>query len=245
MELTILGCESPYPGPGGACSSYLLTEGDQHVLLDCGSGALARLGQIISLHSSRLQAVVLSHLHPDHMSDFWLLRYALAYAVEQGLRPPLPVYLPAEPQETRRQLPYHGVELQTLQAGDELCLLGAKFRFFATQHPLPCHGVRMETASGTLCYTADTAYFPGLADHCRGADLLLSECSLRDQDGERRTRGHMTAGDVGRLAAEAGVRQLVLTHFWPEHDRQLLVQQAAAHCSCPVSAAAPGAKWTI
>lgn len=75
MQLTILGNSGPYPAPGGACSGYLLSQGDTHVLLDCGLGVLARLQEHISLGA--LSALVLTHLHFDHVSDAFDLAVAM------------------------------------------------------------------------------------------------------------------------------------------------------------------------
>lgn len=245
MQLTVLGCQAPYPGPGGACSGYLLQQGGQSVLIDCGSGVLANLGRYLDPMRDELTAVILSHLHHDHISDLWLLRYAMAYAVEHGLRKPLPVYLPNEPDEIRRQLPYRGIDLRSIAPDETLSLLGATFTFFATKHPLPCLGIRVQSHGATLVYTGDTACFDDLPRHCWGADLLLAECSLRAADGELRVRGHMTSEDAGRLAAAAQAQRLVLTHLWPEHETELLRSQAAAHCPCPVEVAANHAHWHI
>ena len=79
MRLTILGNNGPYPAAGGACSSYLLESdsGSTAILVDCGAGALARLEERLPIE--RLDAVVLSHLHYDHMSDMLPLHYALQF----------------------------------------------------------------------------------------------------------------------------------------------------------------------
>ena len=75
MRLTILGCQGPYPEAGGACSAYLVEAGGKRVLMEAGSGCLARLGGMMALEA--LDAVVLSHLHFDHMGEMPLLGYAL------------------------------------------------------------------------------------------------------------------------------------------------------------------------
>ena len=69
MQLKILGNNGPYPAPGGACSGYLLTSdsGQTRVLIDCGPGVLSRL--TADCMPGELDAVLLSHLHYDHMSD--------------------------------------------------------------------------------------------------------------------------------------------------------------------------------
>ena len=96
MKLTILGCNGPYPGAGGACSGYLLSEDDTHVLIDCGAGVIANLVRHIPWEA--LDAVVLSHLHYDHMSDLLPMQYALQFHPRET---PLPVYAPATPERVR------------------------------------------------------------------------------------------------------------------------------------------------
>lgn len=93
MKLTVLGCNGPYPAPDGACSGYLLQEGDTGVLLDCGAGVLAQLEK--HMPPQNLTAIVLSHLHYDHMSDMLPLIYRC---------PGLPVYLPGAPAAVRALL---------------------------------------------------------------------------------------------------------------------------------------------
>ncbi|MFY9135886.1 MAG: MBL fold metallo-hydrolase, partial [Bacillota bacterium] len=77
LELTIIGNQGPYPGPGGACSGYLVRSQGATVLIDCGPGVMPRLQQHIDVSS--LDAVVISHFHPDHYSDFLTMRYAFQY----------------------------------------------------------------------------------------------------------------------------------------------------------------------
>ena len=77
LTLTILGSSPAAPNPGGACSGYLLRQGDSAVLMDCGAGTAGR----IALHvaPNRLQGVVISHLHPDHYFDVVQLYYMLKF----------------------------------------------------------------------------------------------------------------------------------------------------------------------
>ena len=98
MQLTILGNNGPFPAPNGACSGYLLESdsGDTRVLIDCGPGVLARLMDLGG--PAALDAVLLSHLHYDHMSDMLPMQYALQF----NPRPkPLPVYAPDAPEAVR------------------------------------------------------------------------------------------------------------------------------------------------
>ena len=75
MKLTVLGNNGPFPAAGGACSGYLVIEGDKKILIDCGNGVLANLQKFIKLEE--IDAVILTHLHSDHMSDMMVLRYAV------------------------------------------------------------------------------------------------------------------------------------------------------------------------
>ena len=111
MKLTVLGCNGPYPAPGGACSGYFLQEGDTGVLLDCGAGVLAQLEK--HMPPQNLTAIVLSHLHYDHMSDMLPLIYRC---------PGLPVYLPGAPAAVRTLLE-NAFELHDIAQGGQIgCL---------------------------------------------------------------------------------------------------------------------------
>src|SRR5436190_11046135 len=94
LSLTILGASPAAPNPGGACSGYLLREGDSAVLMDCGSGVAGRISAHVA--PNRLQGVVISHLHPDHYFDLVQLYYQLKFGEPRAAeRPPrLPVYVP-------------------------------------------------------------------------------------------------------------------------------------------------------
>ena len=103
MKFTVLGKYGPYPPESGATSGYLLECAGLKILLDCGSGTAARLQRLTDLED--LDAVVLSHLHQDHMSDLGVLNYAMQMLTKKGLRRgKLPVYLPGEPADVRTMI---------------------------------------------------------------------------------------------------------------------------------------------
>ncbi len=74
----------------------------------------------------------------------------------------------------------------------------------------------MAAPEGRLVYTGDTGPSADLAAWAKGCDLLLAECSLPDGQG---VEGHLTPATVGRLAADAAARRLVLTHLYPPAER--------------------------
>ena len=109
MKLIVLGRYGPFPEPGGACSGYLLQSGDISLGLEMGSGSLRNL--LRYLPDLNLTAMLVSHLHSDHMSDMLVLRYALQQLSAHGRPVPMPlsVVAPDEPEAEFRQLAGSGV----------------------------------------------------------------------------------------------------------------------------------------
>ena len=73
MRLTVLGRSPARPNPGEACAGYLVEGGGARILVDIGPGIVAQL--LLRHHPSELDAVVVSHMHADHMLDLVTLRY--------------------------------------------------------------------------------------------------------------------------------------------------------------------------
>ena len=107
MKLTILGASGGFPAAGGATSGYLLEYGGRHVLIDCGSGVLANLFRFIRL--DQLDAIFITHLHYDHISDMQVMKYAInltrAYGTDLGA---IPVMAPATPEAIATSLQSDG-----------------------------------------------------------------------------------------------------------------------------------------
>jgi len=226
VHLSVLGCYGPYPPAGGACSGYLLEKGGFKVLLDCGNGVLSRLQNFIQLWE--LDAIVISHLHGDHISDLNVLRYALDAARLQGLRSePLPLYAPPEPEEEFERLPYKNTyRIIPLEAGRPLQIGPFEFDFLPTVHAMPCLAMRIESDHSTLVYSGDSEYFPLMAEFAHGADLFLCEANHLEEVVSRRPPNHISASQAGLLAASADVRRLMLTHLPPGKDISELKEDA-------------------
>ena len=229
MKLTVLGCYGPYPAAGGACSGYLLEAGDCRLLIDCGNGVLSRLQR--HLKPWELEAVLLSHLHFDHCADLLVLRYALDHARARDLRRrPLPLHAPPEPSAELKRLLYKDLfDIKPLSPGEPLTLGPFNFSCIETLHSLPCLAMRIETEDGLFVYSGDTEYFDGLAEFAAGADLFLCEANLLEGEGGGIPANHLTAAAAARLAAAAGVKRLLLTHFHPERSQALSLKEARVH----------------
>ena len=218
MELIILGCHGPYPPAGGACSGYLVREGDSAILLDCGNGVLSRLQEYMPF--GKLDAVFLSHLHADHLSDLLIMRYGLEIAYSQGVRSdPLPLYAPTEPLVEYERLPYkNAYELKPISENKAVRVGPFIITFKLGVHAVPAYALRVETSTGLLVYSGDTEAYPVLRGIAAGADIFLCEANYLESDLEAGLPNHLSAGEAARIAAEAGVKRLLLTHLHPERD---------------------------
>ncbi|MBQ7455376.1 MAG: MBL fold metallo-hydrolase [Clostridia bacterium] len=215
MKLTVLGCNGPFPAAGGACSGYLLEEGSTRVLLDCGTGTLARLTALVPPEA--LDAIVLSHLHYDHMSDMLPLIYAL-----QGKEKRLIVYAPQEPASVRALLA-GAFDLRDIAQGGQIGPL--RMTALPVRHPVPSYATRFEASGRAFCYTGDTNTCAGLAAFAAGCDLLLADACFPGALWAE-NKPHLSARLAAELAREAGAARLVLTHFRPDIPTETLLAEA-------------------
>lgn len=237
----MLGGSGAWPAAGGACSGYLIEEGGFRLLVDPGYGTVPRL--LTLLPAAEVDAVLVTHGHPDHCLD---LNPLLRARVLPGGAPTLPVHAPPG-------------ALDAVLALDEAMLRGSyaladlggtreigpfAVRAVPLPHFLPNLGVRL-TAGASLVYTGDAAPDDGLPALARDADLLLAEASFADTVPERQRSGLSSAATVGRQAARAGVRRLVLTHLFPTTDPAAARAAAARSYPGPVDVATPGFTATL
>lgn len=229
MQLTVLGCYGPYPPAGGACSGYLVREGDYNLLIDCGNGVLSRLQEHLKFW--QLDAVILSHLHADHYSDIMVMRYGLEIAFGKGLRSePLPLYAPAEPPLEFERLPYkNAYAVNAVADGEELNLGPFSIKFKAGIHAVSSMAMRIESPAAVLVYSGDTEYSSGLVDLAQGADLFLCEANYLDADILAGLPNHLSSDQAARIAASAGVKKLLLTHHHPERDPAASLAEAGKY----------------
>lgn len=238
LTVTVLGCDGSYPGPGGAGSGYLLRGGGATVWLDCGPGTLAALQTHVGLDD--IDAVVVSHEHPDHRSDLEGFHVACAYIVP---RDGIPVWAPAGVREHGYHTGPPTLEFHELSDGATFSVKGMAFTASRTDHPPDTLAVRVEAEGRSLGYTADTG--PEWAPAALGAplDLLLSDASFTsDREGHSK---HCSGRQAGRLAREAGVRRLMLTHIWAVTDRAALQAEAEAAYGAPVELARAGETYEV
>ncbi len=222
MKLHLLGTSGPFPESGGATSGYLLETEHGLFQFDLGCGVLSALTALTAPES--ITALFLSHWHFDHTADVPVLMYRLeAYGKK------LPVYAPSDPSSAlyRTVTSASCFSYTEISAGQAFSVGNVDIRITSARHPVPAVGFRVSCGEKILGYTGDTNTLPSLADDFRGCDLLLAD-GLFPRDCWSEAKPHLSAELAARLAADAQVRKLIITHLNPVHPRRLLLEEARA-----------------
>jgi ribonuclease BN (tRNA processing enzyme) len=225
LTVTVLGCAGSYPEPGNACSGYLVRSPGGTVVVDFGSGSLANLQRHVEL--GQIDALVLTHEHPDHWLDLPILRNAMRYYL--GLEG-LAVYGTSGVHEQAQAIQSDlapTLKWTTLGGASQVQVGDQSLTFSVTDHPVETVAVRVAAAGRTFVYSADTGSGWAREGFVDGADLLLCEATLAEEHEDELQ--HLSGRQAGALAREAGVGQLVLTHIAPILDPE--VQRSAAEAA--------------
>ena len=228
MQLTVLGYWGGYPTRNEGTSSYLLESDNFHLLIDAGSASLISLEN--HLNPLELDALILSHYHADHIADVGVLQYTRQLKNldnEQKRAFILPIYGHHEDMENFNRLTSDGISKGIAYKEDEVLIIGPfQITFMKTLHPVPCYALRIkEIDTGkVLVFTADSGYLKGFIPFSQAADVLLADTNFFM--GKENHRIHMTSIEVARIAREAKIRKLILTHLPQEGDLELLKAQA-------------------
>lgn len=256
MLLTILGCSGSLPGPAGPASGYLVQAEGFHLAVDFGSGVLAALQKHCDPFS--LDALLFSHLHPDHCSDFTALtvlrRYHTHPPYDTSARR-LPVHGPSEaPDRFARAYAENPEELATTDLSDvfefhplaESTIHIGPFEITAARvaHPCEAYGFRIATDSASLVYTGDTGPCEAVCTLADGADVLLSEATWSHAE-DRPGGQHLSGRQAGEAATAGGVGRLLLTHIAPWTDPQAALAEARSAFTGPVELAGQGKSYRI
>lgn len=231
MRLTVLGSSASYAAAGQACAGHLVEEGFTRVLLDCGHGVLANLATVSD--PLGLDAVFVTHAHPDHIVDLYALQALLRYA-PGGPVAPLPLYAPPGLLERMGCLlsDRGRAELAEAFVSHDLAdgvgvEIGEVFVTpVAVTHGAPAFAFVVESETGRLCYTGDCAPSEALLVAAASVDLLLAEATLPDRYAG--AAPHLTAAQAAEVAWRAGAGALVLTHVWPSNDRAAALDEAVS-----------------
>ena len=263
MRITVLGKSPAWQDAGGACSGYLLEEDGTTVLLDCGNGVFSKLRRFRDY--TKVDAVVISHLHADHILDLVPYSYALIYAPKQQ---PVPVHTwpgtdsPARPRliappdaaETFRRLVgtwgsddliESAFRIEEYAPGDEVEIGEVRAQFHPVPHFVETFAVRISSpGSGDVVYSADTRPGEEVIEAARDADLLIIEATLPRPE-RTGVRGHLTPEEAGEHAKRAGAKRVVITHISDELGDEWAREEAQRGFGGVVELARGGATYDV
>ncbi|MFI7135283.1 MBL fold metallo-hydrolase [Nonomuraea sp. NPDC050153] len=241
MRFTVLGGCGAWPAVGQACSGYVVEAEGFRVLVDPGYATLPRL--LARMRADEVDAVLVTHGHPDHCADLNPLLRARALADVPA--PALPVYAPPGALEAvlaldnPRMLAGSFVS-RDLGPGVPYELGPFRLDVFDLPHHVPNAGLRLGAGGRVIAYTGDTGPSAALVALAEGADLLVAEATYPERVPEEDAPYLSSALDAGRTAASAGAGHLLLTHLWPDTPAAPALAAAAKSYDGPLSVASAG-----
>lgn len=220
IKLHFLGSGTIMPDPRRSCSAAILETPQARILVDIGAGTLRRMAiEGIDLHS--IDYIFITHFHPDHSGDLAPFLFALRnsrparagrllqvwgpagfFRFVQGLEQAFGKWL-----QFSHEVKYHELRRRLLD------FPGFRLIWSKVQHAPESVAYRFEIENRAVVFSGDTGYCPEIIRLCKKADLAVLECSYPD---ELVVQGHLSPSLAGKIAAEAGVKKLLLNHFYPE-----------------------------
>lgn len=227
MRIKVLGSVSPYPIQKCNGVGYLLSDGLDNLLLDCGTGVVREMNFPQDLENL---TVVISHLHKDHYADLSAIAYASYVYHNLGLLDEkITVYLPKdEAIEDYHYLMNYGSEnfinFVPYEEDAELQIGDFTATFCQTLHPVKTYAMSVINGGRKVSYSADMGFEERMAEFFNNSDCLICESSyLKDQ---KSGNVHLSAEEAGKLARMSNTKKLILTHFWPELDKNKYIDEA-------------------
>ncbi len=251
MELTVIGSGTGVPSLRRGSPCLAVKAGGRLLVLDLGAGSLRALLRY-GFNFSAIDVLALTHLHPDHVGDvvpfLFATRYSLGYTRTEPFRL-LAALGFARFHDLLKEAfagwvepPLGLMDLKELAPDrpDEVRDQDVVIKSAPTNHTHGSLAYRVEASGRSLVYSGDTDVSDSLVDLATNADLLVLEAA-----NPFKVPGHLTPAEAGRLAAQAGVRRLLLTHFYPPCDEMDVVAEAAQECKGEVIRAEDGLSLTV
>lgn len=223
MQLTILGSGDfrlEYPV---ASAGYVVQAGTTTLKLDFGRGNLVNLAAA-GIDWKTIDAVLISHTHPDHISDLFQYLQVFAHLNHtKEINKQLTLYGPRGFENFfdhfRRMIMTSWDAIPTAREvfDDRLTVGECSITALPMKHAIDDVGYRIEHRGRILCYTGDTEPNDNLLVLAHGAHVLLVECSGTN---DAPVAGHMRPTDIARIAREAGVQKVVLTHYTGDPEKR-------------------------
>lgn len=230
IEIIPLGTVSPYPKENMNCPGFLIKYNNKNVLLDCGNGITRLLKLPKDLENLN---VIITHYHKDHFGDIGALQYASYVYHNLGiLNSKIKIYLPENDINFSKQMIISSPEsyAEYFDINDNFSFsvddLNVSFKD-NNSHSIESFMVKLQNKEFKIVYTSDVGItnFNALIDFCKDADLLICESSFLKRHNSN-SKAHLTAYDASILAKKSNSKKLLLTHFWPEEDKNSYLNEA-------------------
>ena len=248
MRLDIIGAGPAYTDrPGATGASYLLRRGGSSLLLDLGQGSFPRLAGLVD--PAELEAVVVSHLHPDHFIDLVALRHYLRWEQpRRRVRVIGPAALSARLDGLHEEPGFSAAALDVETLAEGVQDIGA-FSLEARRvtHTDSSFGFRVAPVEGGpgLVYSGDCGRAEDLDALIRPGDTLLCEVSFGPGPVIPGPE-HLDGPTVGELARRTKAGRVLLTHLLMGYHRGDTVDSVRAHFDGgPVEIVDPGFETMI
>ncbi|MGH8959115.1 MAG: MBL fold metallo-hydrolase, partial [Acidimicrobiia bacterium] len=227
MKFSIMGASGTYPTLGHPASGYLIEQGSTRIWCDAGPGTFVAL----PVDPDLIDAIVISHQHPDHCLDLITAFHAFRYRPVPRLS--IPVYCPAAVVERLGLFADNPELAETFDfhpmSGGAASLIGEiEVTFAWTDHSVPTLATRWEANGRVLTYSADTGPGGDWPEIARDADLFVCEASYQGDFETYPYKHHLTASLAGTIARAQNARRLMLTHIPPYLDKTVSVAEAEA-----------------
>lgn len=241
MKVRVIGSSGTFPTPTNPASGYLVEEGTTRVWCDAGPGTFTSM----PCDPELIDAVFISHRHPDHCADLFAAYHAWTYRPEPrtGVRlfanGDVLDHLSAFVGRRRGEAFGETFDLCEVEAGDEITEGEIVIKIVGVNHSVPALGSLWKGTGRSLFYSGDTG--PGVwTEQVEGADFFMCEAALQGARGDADFEHHLTASEVGEIGRSAGVGKVILTHIPPYLDATVSVAEAERTFGKPVSLAVPG-----
>jgi ribonuclease BN (tRNA processing enzyme) len=242
-EIIFLGTGTGVPSAERASPAILLRLPSDNILIDMGPGTLRQLARL-SILITDINYIFLTHLHPDHSADLVPFLFAGKYPPYLQKRLPCHLYAGKDIESFVQGL--KGVYGRWIEWPPGLFrvmplpqdrpwenhLDGFTLLSTPVYHTSSSLGFRITLPDGKgLVFSGDSDYSSSLVELAEEADLLVCECSFPE---EEKVEGHLTPSLAGRIAREARVKKLILTHFYPECQGRDLMGPCAREYDGPI-----------
>ena len=245
-----LGTVSPYPSEKCNCPGFLIKHGERNFLFDCGSGCTRLLNMKEDLNNL---TILITHLHPDHYGDLiTLLQTIMVYRKYGYVEGETNLFLPdtivkktvnyedTDGWSCSKTIEEHStdylliseyakkadVKIRNYKEADYL-FRGNPFRVstLSVPHSEESYALKFDTGDWNLVYSGDTGTDNDLRKFAKDSDILICESTYKKGD-LREKDTHLYAHEAAKIARDAEVKKLVLTHFWHDANKEDYVEEA-------------------